>query len=217
MYPHLRTTPIAGAKLTSHLRALLLTFAIYLPPPTTLSSAANVSAESRATRVPQEILTDPVVEEIKSCCCFVGDALSVSNADFRAVTPLVSETSPEAEEPPPSDSAPSEPGQDSETSSQTDAGSDSSQEPVENYLQAICSVYKRHSTAADIHMRVTPPLSQQTGTGPGILIVPGWIRERAAEVLFEGGDVDESSVAEVILDSLLRVFPFSYTLALYIF
>ena len=35
-------------------------------------------------------------------------------------------------------------------------------------------------------------------------MIPGWIRERAAEVLFEGGDVDEVSVAEVILDSLLK-------------
>lgn len=54
-------------------------------------------------------------------------------------------------------------------------------------------------------MRVVPPESQQTGTGRGTLIIPGWIRERAAEVLFEGGDVDESSVAEVILEALLKV------------
>ena len=37
-------------------------------------------------------------------------------------------------------------------------------------------------------------------TGRGTLIIPGWVRERAAEVLFEGGDVDESSVAKVMLD-----------------
>jgi actin-related protein 10 len=54
-------------------------------------------------------------------------------------------------------------------------------------------------------MPVTPPPFQQTGTGRGTLIIPGWIRERAAEVLFEGGDVDESSLAEVILDTLLKV------------
>lgn len=75
----------------------------------------------------------------------------------------------------------------------------------ENHLQALASMYKRHSTATDLHMRVIPPASQQTGTGRGTLIIPGWVRERAAEVLFEGGDVDESSVAEVILDALLKV------------
>ena len=42
-------------------------------------------------------------------------------------------------------------------------------------------------------------------TGRGTLLIPGWVRERAVEVLFEGGDVDESSVAEVILDCLMRV------------
>lgn len=75
----------------------------------------------------------------------------------------------------------------------------------ENHLQALASMYTRHSTATEIHLRVVPPVAQQTGTGRGTLIIPGWIRERAAEVLFEGGDVDESSVAEVILDALLKV------------
>ncbi|KAK2460960.1 hypothetical protein APHAL10511_007430 [Amanita phalloides] len=212
LYPHLRTTPMAGAKLTSHLRALLLTFGTYLPPPATLSSAANIPAASRATRVPQEVLTDLVVEEIKTRCCFVGAALDVSDADFRDMTPLV-ETSSDTEGPQ-SDSVPSEHGQemitteaDSEFSVATGPGLSPSTrvEPGDNYLQAMSSIYKRHSTATDLQMRVTPPPSQQTGTGMGTLIIPGWVRERAAEVLFEGGDIDESSVAEVILESLLKV------------
>ena len=32
--------------------------------------------------------------------------------------------------------------------------------------------------------------------------IHGWVRERAAELLFEGGDVDGSSVAKVILELL---------------
>lgn len=203
---------MAGAKLTSHLRALLLTFSTYLPPPATLSSAANIPAASRATRVPQEILTDVLVEEIKTRCCFVGHALDVSDADFRDMTPLVESSSEAA-----SDGVPSESGLESTTSSQTEAGSEFSEAsgpglspspsvgPGENYLQAMSSIYRRHSTATDLQMRVVPPPSEQTGTGLGTLIIPGWIRERTAEVLFEGGDIDESSVAEVILDSLLRV------------
>jgi actin-related protein 10 len=75
----------------------------------------------------------------------------------------------------------------------------------EAHLQGIATMYSRHSTATDLKLRVDPPTSQNTGTGKGTLVIPGWIRERAAEVLFEGGDVDESSVAEVILDSLLKV------------
>jgi len=65
----------------------------------------------------------------------------------------------------------------------------------------------RHSNATDIQLRVVPPVAHQMGTGRGTLIVPGWIRERAAAVLFEGGDVDESGVAEVLLDSLSKVSP----------
>ncbi|KAJ3522741.1 hypothetical protein NMY22_g11755 [Coprinellus aureogranulatus] len=72
----------------------------------------------------------------------------------------------------------------------------------EGYLQALASMYKKHSTATDLQMRVQPV--QQTGTGMGTLIIPGWIRERAAEVLFEG-DVDESSLAETVLNSLLKI------------
>ena len=69
--------------------------------------------------------------------------------------------------------------------------------------QVLADLYKRHSTANDIQMPVPPPISSGA-LGRGVLTIPGWIRERAAEVLFEGGDVDEVSVAEVILDSLLK-------------
>ncbi|KAJ7455301.1 actin-domain-containing protein [Mycena galericulata] len=217
LFPHLRTTPLAGARLTSHLRALLLLFGTYLPPPTSLSAAANIPAANRSMRVPQEVLTDAVVEEIKARCCFVGDGLGPSNNDTRDVTP--GEEGSEMEIPP-SDSTQSESdfslaGRESNFSSHR-ASSEFSiisnprvpaahNHPGEGHLQALATLYKRHSTATELQMRVVPPSSQQTGTGRGTLIIPGWVRERTAEVLFEGGDVDESSVAEVILDSLLKV------------
>ncbi|KAG8690072.1 hypothetical protein FRC09_012152 [Ceratobasidium sp. 395] len=56
-----------------------------------------------------------------------------------------------------------------------------------------------HSRATDLQIAVG------TGAGRGIVVVPGWMRERAAEVLFMGGDVDERSVAETVLDSLRKV------------
>jgi actin-related protein 10 len=82
--------------------------------------------------------------------------------------------------------------------------------PTENHLQAIATMYTRHSTATDLSIKVVPPVSQQMGTGRGTLIIPGWIRERAAEFLFAGGDVDECSVAEVVLESLLKVRVYGY-------
>ncbi|KZT01408.1 actin-domain-containing protein [Laetiporus sulphureus 93-53] len=219
LFPQLQTTPLAGMRLSSHIRALLLLFGTYLPPPTSLSAAANIPAATRSMRVPEEVLTDAVIEEVKTRCCFVGDAL---DAESRALSS--SGDDPMDVDLPPSDPAMSESefsrvsaDFESNVSSQQAASSGFSvvshsqvpnpdqPRPGESHLQALATMYKRHSTATDLHMRVDPPASQQTGTGRGTLIIPGWIRERAAEVLFEGGDVDESSVAEVILDSLLKV------------
>ena len=177
----------------------------------------NIPAANRSTRVPQEVLTDPVIEEIKARCCFVGDLLRTS-IDAREATPAADDGS--ELEPPPSDATQSESefsqsGFDSNLSSQQTSSEFSvishprvphaSNPRGESHLQALATMYTRHSTATDLHMPVTPPPLQQTGTGRGTLIIPGWIRERAAEVLFEGGDVDENSLAEVILDALLKV------------
>ncbi|KAG6916054.1 hypothetical protein DXG01_008627 [Tephrocybe rancida] len=210
LYPHLRTTPLAGSRFTSHVRALLLLFGTYLPPPSSLSAAMNVPSANRATRVPQEVLLDSVVEEIKTRCCFVGDVLE-SPLETREMTPAEEDGS--EIEVPPSDTTQSESdfshtGRESmsEFSVVSNPRVSAADAPRgENHLQALATMYTRHSTATDLHMRVVPPPSQQTGTGRGTLIIPGWIRERAAEVLFEGGDVDEASVAEVVLDALLKV------------
>lgn len=235
LFPHLRASPLAGARLSSHLRALLLMFGTYHPPPENLSHAQTPSF-SRATRVPEEILTDLVIEDLKTRCCFVGEAL---DSDIKSAFPVVLSSGA------PSEAALSDVGrsesdytrvsggiqsqEQSQAESQVQSEASASQQgappssefsvvshsnipsnldrpkPGESHLQALASLYQRHSTASDLHIRVVPPPSQQHGSGRGTLVIPGWIRERAAEVLFEGGDVDESSVAEVILDSLLRV------------
>jgi len=73
----------------------------------------------------------------------------------------------------------------------------------ESHLQGVANLYKRHSRPTPIHMRVTPQY-QRASTGPGTLTIPGSICERAAEVLFEGGNIDESSLAELIPGVLLK-------------
>ena len=184
-------------------------FATYLPPPTSLSAAISVSTANRSIRVPQEILTDAVIEEIKTRCCFVGDFLDFSKEVSRK-TPAEEEEEEDMDLPP---SDISIPGSDFSQATSSEQYSEysvaSEQRPHqdvqgENHLQALSTMYKRHSTATDIQMRVLPPSAQQAGTGRGTLLIPGWIRERAAEILFEGGDVDESSLAETILDGLLK-------------
>ncbi|PPQ69011.1 hypothetical protein CVT24_000086 [Panaeolus cyanescens] len=216
LFPQIKTTPIAGQRLTSHLRALLLLFATYLPPPTTLSATVSVPNAHRATRVPEEVLTDQVVEEIKTRCCFVGH-LFIDDSRRDDFMHQQDEEGSEYDLPPSSDASMSESELSHPAGSSQPEGSEfsavssshvsaSSHNPSNDpHLQALPTIYRRHSTARDVHIKVMPPVSQQTGTGRGTLVVPGWIRERAAEVLFEGGDVDESSIAEVILDVLLKV------------
>ncbi|KAI0322262.1 actin-domain-containing protein [Amylostereum chailletii] len=219
LFPQLRSTPLAGSRLTAHIRALLLLFGTYIAPPTSLSGPTNIPASSRSMRVPQDILTDAVIEEIKTRCCFIGQPLDTSS-DMRIMTPSGDDTM-DLDLPP--STAPSESDY-SRVSADLDSNMDSSQPESsgfsvvsrsqfaperstrhENQLEALASMYKRHSTATDLQLKVTPPPSQQQGTGLGTLIIPGWIRERGGEVLFEGGDVDESSLAETVLDALLKV------------
>ncbi|KAG8212985.1 actin family [Butyriboletus roseoflavus] len=216
LFPHLRTTPLAGSCFTSHLRALLLLFGTYVPPPPNLSSV-NPPFQNRVSRVPHEILTDALIEDIKTRCCFVSAALEIHRDSMRSSSPAPAS---ESDLPPSSDAAMSESefsraseGAESISSSQH-ASSDfavvshlqqSESSSGEGHLQMLANMYTRHSTATDIQLRVVPPASQQLGTGRGTLIIPGWVRERAAEVLFEGGDVDENSVAEVLLEALLKV------------
>lgn len=221
LFPLLKTTPLAGSRLRFHLRALLLMFGTYLPPPTTLGGVANIPLSSRSTRVPEAALTETVLEEIITRCCFVSEPLAVDEDDEGSRPPSPSDNM--GTPPPTSDPAESESefshiggGSRAPSTSLPESSSEfsivsSSQVPsrvperADNHLQAMATMYTRHSTATELHFQIQPPMSQQNGTGLGVLIVPGWVRERAAEVLFEGGDVDESSIAEVILDCLLKV------------
>jgi len=197
-----------------------------------------VSATERQTSVPVEILTNAVVEEIKTTVCLVGKTFELSAEDSRPsqqqpTTPYSASLDDDMVDVdhPSSDAAQSEsefsrvsmdvdspaPGSRITSSSysivsRADSQGTSSSHPDSGGSQVLADLYKRHSTTNDIQMPVNPPASPG-GQGRGVLMIPGWIRERAAEVLFEGGDVDEVSVAEVILDSLLKVsFLFHRTL-----
>ncbi|KAG8914141.1 hypothetical protein FRC00_000787 [Tulasnella sp. 408] len=190
----------------------------YRAPPTIIRAAAQPAA---ATRVPEEILTDALVEEVKTKCLFVG-------APFDPATQPENDDAMDVDQPSSaSTGTPSESGRSSRLSmsesqapssaasvsraSGSGMGSESSfSNPQESHLRAMAELYKRHATATDIQMRVVPPPAHAAAAGSfnnarGTLTIPGWIRERAAEVLFEGGDIDERSVVELILDSLLKV------------
>lgn len=208
----------------------MLLFGKYIPPPSAAPASHSVPATQRQTSVPAEVLTDAVVEGIKTRVCLVGKAFELSAEDSRPsqpqqpVTPyhtssdddMIDVDHPSGDAQPESEfsGAPMDvdsptPGSRVASSSYSTIsvadshGTSSSHLGEHGGSQVLADLYKRHSTASDIQMPVTPPASSG-GLGRGVLMIPGWIRERAAEVLFEGGDVDEVSVAEVILDSILK-------------
>lgn len=169
-------------------------------------------------RVPPEVLTDSVIDEILTRSCFVGEPIiGLSSSDTREMTPSLDDGS-EADLPPSSDATPSESDFSyADPDSITSSGQASSEFSVISHpraptdpnsraggLQGLANLYTRHSTATDLKLRVAP-LAGGSGLGYATLIIPGWIRERTAEMLFEPGDVDEKSIAEVILDALLKV------------
>ena len=208
MYPLLRTTPVAGIRFTEHLKQLILHFGSYRPPLATLGGSANLPSTTQLTRVPEEILTDELVEEIKTQCCFIREPVETPLTPIPPAPAVPSSDAMSVDEAsvPPSSDAPSEPSIPSspvhpdhrKTTSTLSAGS------RHTYWEGVAAMYQKHSTARDMSLKVNPP-GIGAPAGRGTLIIPGWVRERAAEVLFEGGDVDESSVAEVVLDCLMRV------------
>ncbi|KAF8917288.1 fungal-specific actin related protein [Mucidula mucida] len=215
LFPYLRTTPLAGAALSLHLSQFIHVHGSYVPPPTTLSAHVNVPAANRTTRVPAEVLTPALVEEIKTRACFVSGPPGIfADREHTPAPELSSEPDiPSSENN--TDSDFSFAGRDSMSSQPESSDFSVVSTPARNPLlddrrsddpaYRVVEMYERCSTASHLTMRVPPPSSQNTATGYGALIIPGWVRERSAELLFDGGDVDESSVAEVILESLLKI------------
>ncbi|KDQ14960.1 hypothetical protein BOTBODRAFT_159018 [Botryobasidium botryosum FD-172 SS1] len=199
LFPLLRTTPIAGARLTSHLRNLILAFGTYRSPPPLLGAPIPPAP----TRVALEILTPTLLEEIKARCCFVGESISGEEDQ-----PADDDDAMSLDVPPSSDTdmAASDAEPPSDVFSSIVPISEAQAVALE--VERVRAMYSRHTDATDLHFRVVPPgiVSHAPGASTrGTLVIPGWVRERAAELLFEGGDVDEKSVAEVILDTLLKV------------
>jgi actin-related protein 10 len=196
MYNLVHTTPLAGQRLNEHIRNLLLLFGSYYPPLTSLSGAVNVQNNPRVTHVPHEILTEEVIEEIKTRCCFVGDPLDIDREQMFSMSSSAGTSGTDSEYDDRGSSVP--PSSEMGESELGDRG-------IDPRISALYGVYEEKSTATELHMSVTPPESQQTGTGMGKLVIPGWIRERATEVLFDGGDVDEKSIVECVLEVLRKV------------
>lgn len=192
---------------------MLLRHGTYIPPQATLSGPAiSVPANQRATRVPAHILTDALVEMIKTRACFVSDPIPPSedqDVTMMEAAPSSSASVSDADQydTPPASEAQFPTTGSSTTGSVTGSLSDSAAGSVSGSVAGGPSrrgergsdPMAAHSQATDLQIAVG------SGAGRGVIIIPGWVRERAAEVLFMGGDVDERSVAETVLDTLRKV------------
>ena len=175
------------------------------------------SATPQATAVPEDVITDAVLDDVKTRICFVGDPMSsrpTSPAPSTAQGTGTGEDSMSESEGRRSESSmsmdvdrPRAPGL-SHPPSSSASSSRSRRREARTSPDRLRDLYVQQSRATELTLRIAGPST----TAPGAVVsraglrVPGWIRERAAEVLFEYGDVDEAGCAELILDSLLKVF-----------
>lgn len=172
----MHATSCAGKRLKQRLRSLLLRYARYTPPPNLSSS--NTGPRPTAGPVPSECLTPSLLEDLVTRALFVG--------------------SPIGQDPPSSDADVEM----QETEVRLQDTYDESKDV--RLLDSLKSRYEANSTATNLNHRISNPHSP-SGSLKGLLVIPGWIRERAADVLFESGDVDEPSIVETILEVILQV------------
>jgi actin-related protein 10 len=200
-HTHLLTSPRAGKRLAKRLRALLLHFGTYLPYPGSTLSSSNIAGSSSIGKgkIPAQLLTWDFLEEIKAKALIVGDFFDSESSNDVMVQPQ--DTRPDW------------------TSGTIFSELDEAADHI--LMQVLESRYKTSSRVKDMTMSIPPlargavtPATQPSTlgvpsvpitTGRDSIVIPGWIRERAAEVLFESGDEDELSLVDMILRTLLKL------------
>ncbi|KAG0140166.1 hypothetical protein CROQUDRAFT_53687 [Cronartium quercuum f. sp. fusiforme G11] len=186
LFPLVRSTTRASARLNARLKALLLRFARFIPIPKFGQSSTSASNTPivRVSAVPRELLTAEVVEDIKTRLLFVAE---------QPLRPLP--------QPPPDD----QPLMDSPMVIEPEAYS----EETDGILLDNLEKYYKHSTCPETQDAIYRlPTAQPNQRG--ILKIPGWIRERAAEIMFARREAKEEeeeapSVTETILECLSKL------------
>ena len=165
--------------------------------------SAAVAMERKVEKVPQDLLTPPVLDELMVRICAVARYLSPPESDSDAQR--AGETEKEREE---------RLQEHYRTAGGREGSAKAMSVPIASLQTAAAWIEERE---AELN---APPPPNGSGSGSSranltskdqeyrqsaLLVVPGWVRERAAEVLFEDGDAEEPSLPEVVLDCLLKV------------
>ncbi|WWD20116.1 hypothetical protein CI109_104591 [Kwoniella shandongensis] len=145
-------------------------------PPPT--SLGNIHSNQRTKGVPLALLTDRLVERILTEGCLVGGVFIGSEGVAQMDVDM--------------------------TAQDVKEGLDLEDETV---IRDFKSRFEGSSSATDMIFKVSPTSKNEPrDMGCGTVIVPGWVRERAAEVLFEDDEEEEDkSIPRTILDCLLKL------------
>lgn len=129
---------------------------------------------------------------LKTRCCFVGDGLSAAEQAEEDAADRLARESRMAVEP---------------AAEAVDAPVPIDDEAEdEELLLRMERCWSKRATATTISLKVPGGSSAPaSGVGKGWIQVPGWVRERAAEVLFEETDRDEASLQASILECLSKL------------
>lgn len=196
------STSRAGNAIRRRLKKLLSTYARYcyrVQRDQTSSGFASIATERRVERVPEDLLTPAVLDELMVRICAVARYL-----------------------PPPEGGGGTEQEREErlqehyKTSGSREGSAKAMSVPIASLQTAEAWIEEREA-----QLNAIPPQPTAAPGGSGynsraqsrnqgykqsaLLVVPGWVRERAAEVLFEDGDAEEPSLPEVVLDCLLKV------------
>ncbi|KNF05563.1 hypothetical protein PSTG_01373 [Puccinia striiformis f. sp. tritici PST-78] len=198
LFPLIKSTTRAGSRLSERLSVLLSRFAQYLIIPKFGQSSLSLNAPriTKPSLIPPGVLTSAVVEDIKTRLLFVGQERPVLDTE-------------------------------SSSSSEEDRGNTSGDleevySELNNHelLDKLERIYKRSTSASTEDMIYKLPILPTTQTNSrspciGVIRIPGWIRERASEILFtptlsNHGQIKEEeeeslSVPETILECLLKL------------
>lgn len=200
MFSKIVATPLAGSQLNSRLRSLLLAYGSYAPPPTSLNSMTI----PQPTKVPKKLLTEELIEEIKTRCCFVGDEVTDDDQHLREYDTELRQQRRSQSSTITTFSSPVE----IDSGPDVEASFDDPEDPDGALLRYLQARYARTCpSTTSLSFRVphlsSPPAA--SGIGKGHLSIPSWIRERAVEVLFDTTleTRDSLSIQSAILECVL--------------
>ncbi|EIW71696.1 hypothetical protein TREMEDRAFT_28085 [Tremella mesenterica DSM 1558] len=143
------------------------------------ASLNEVANRIRHQPVPMSILSDQIIERILSEGCLVGDIPSNSQIE-----------EDDSMEPP------------------VIVRADVDEDEEARLARSLRHKYQSSSSTVEMKSKIPPPTGSPTDMGYGDLLVPGWIRERAAEIFFENEtnrDDEAISIPQLILKCLLKL------------